>query len=456
MSLLEADALYNNPDFAVAKQKILDIVHKHSNHLSKLRPPLQSLTESYEKTVKTFGEIRGMPLFYPYVGSGMGNGAFVELADGSVKYDFISGIGVHWGHCHPKVMEASLEAAVANLTMQGHLLQNQDAVELSELLVKHSGLDHCFLSTSGAIANENALKIAFHHRTPATRLLAFDRCFLGRTLALAQVTDKPDFRIGLPPTLAVDYVPFYDWKDPAGSTERAVAVLKKHLTRYPKAHACMCFEMIQGEAGSYPGTQAFFMALIQQLKEQGIPVFVDEVQTFGRTDRLFAFQHFGLEDQVDIVTIGKLAHTCATLYSSKLRPKPGLLSQTFTASTAAIRVGKVIIKSLIEEGYIGAAGKNAQIRNHIVTRLEAIAARHPEDFEGPFGYGMMIAFTPFKGNREKVIAYAHALFKAGVIAFISGSHPTRIRFLVPAGGVTLAAIDEVAAIVEETLINRKE
>lgn len=455
MSLLAAEALCNDPVFVAAKQQILNAVRKHSARISALRPPISSLAESYEKTVKAFSEFRSIPLFYPYVGSGMGNGAFVELADGSVKYDFISGIGVHWGHCHPKVVEASIEAAVIDLAIQGHLLQNKDAFDLSTLLIEHSGLEHCFLSSSGAMANENALKIAFHNKAPATRILAFDRCFLGRTLGLAQITDKPDFRIGLPPTLLVDYIPFFDWKDPSGSTERAVAQLKKHLARYPHSHACMCLEMIQGEAGSYPGTHEFFMALIQILKEQDIPVFVDEVQTFGRTDKLFAFQHFGLEGHVDLVTIGKLAHTCATLFSAKMRPKPGLLSQTFTASTAAIHVGQAIIKSLIEEGYLGPAGKNMQIRKHIVDRLEAISARHPDDFEGPFGYGTMIAFTPFKGNREKVLAYVHALFKAGVIAFISGSNPTRIRFLVPPGGVTLQAIDEVAVILEESLVKMK-
>lgn len=451
MSLLAADALYNDPDFVTAKKRILEAVSKHSGKITKIRPPHTPLVESYEKTVKLFGELRGMPLFYPYVGSGIGNGTLVELADGSVKYDFISGIGVHWGHCHPKIVEASLDAAIEDIVIQGHLLQNRDSLELSQLLTKHSGLDHCFLSSSGAMANENALKLVFHQRAPAKRLLAFERCFMGRTLALAQITDKPAYRVGLPKTLLVDYVPFYDWKDPEGSTKKAVAVLKGHLKRHPRAYACMCFEMIQGEAGSYPGSHDFFMSLIRLLKEHEIPVLVDEVQTFGRTDHLFAFQHFGLEDFVDIVTLGKLAHVCATLFSSKFRPQPGLLSQTFTTSTSAIRAGLEILRSLIDDGYLGANGKNMQFCKHFVDNLKAISLRNPEALEGPFGYGLMIAFTPFKGDREKVITFAHALFEAGVISFISGQEPTRIRFLVPGGSVTFSTIDEVAFILEKTL-----
>ena len=60
------------------------------------------------------------------------------------------------------------------------------------------------------MANENALKAAFQKRFPANRVLAFEHGFAGRTLALSQVTDKPAYRKGLPETLAVDHIPFFD------------------------------------------------------------------------------------------------------------------------------------------------------------------------------------------------------------------------------------------------------
>ena len=136
--------------------------------------------------------------------------------------------------------------------MQGHLQQNQEAYLLSKLLTEASGLDHCFLSSSGSMANENALKLIFQKKFPATRLLTFEKCFMGRTLSLAQLTDKPSFREGLPSNLAVDYVPFYQEADPEESTRHALRVLHQHLNRYPHQHAAMCFEMIQGEGGMYP------------------------------------------------------------------------------------------------------------------------------------------------------------------------------------------------------------
>ena len=78
------------------------------------------------------------------------NEELVELADGSVKYDFISGIGVHhWGHSHPAMVEASLDAALRDTVMEGNLQQNVESVELVRSLLdaanaKGAKLKHCF------------------------------------------------------------------------------------------------------------------------------------------------------------------------------------------------------------------------------------------------------------------------------------------------------------------------
>ena len=453
MTHLIADALLNDPTFQKAKKEILSTLEKYRHMITEVRPPQTDLKIGYEEAIEQLGLWRGQDLFYPYIGSGMGNGALVELADGSVKYDFINGIGTHWGHCHPGLAASGIDAGIQDICMQGNLQQNRDSYALVELLIKHSGMDHCILSTSGAMANENALKLIFQKKSPAYRVLAFEKCFMGRTLALSQLTDKADFRQGLPHTLNVDYIPYYDWRYPKESTERAVAALHGYLKRYPGNYACMCFELILGEAGAYPGKQEFFVALLKILKEQGIAVFVDEVQTFGRTDHLFAFQHFGIEEYVDVVSCGKLLHACATLFLDTFKPKPGLISQTFTASTSALRAGHVILTSLLEEGYFGINGKNMTVRKQFVDHLQRLANTFPNHFEGPFGHGLMIACTPFNGERSKVVHFAHALFDAGLISFMAGSNPTRLRFLLPAGSVTPTDIDRAALIMEETLKN---
>lgn len=453
-----ADKFTSDPRVSLAKRLLLMALLDHQSAITGIRPPDPDLQADYAETITQFGILRGGDLFYPYLGSGIGKGPFVELADGSIKYDFISGIGVHyWGHSHPEVVAASIDAAVRDTVMQGNLQQNQESADLAEILLSAAGrkganLKHCFFTTSGAMANENALKLILQKRSPADRLLAFEGCFAGRTLALSQVTDKPAYREGLPLNLAVDYIPFFDPAQPQASTHSATEQLKKCLNRYPKKHAAMIFEPVQGEGGFYPGDATFFRALIEILKEHDITVMMDEIQTFGRTSELFAFSHYGLDDAVDVVTVGKLSQVCATLFAEDHRPRPGLLSQTFTAGTQALFTARVIVKGLIDGGYFGPEGSIARLHRHFVGRLEEMEHRHPGLIEGPFGIGAMIACTPFGGDAVMVKKLIYALFDAGVIAFYCGSRVSRVRFLIPVGAVTIEHIDDVARILEETLL----
>jgi 4-aminobutyrate aminotransferase-like enzyme len=457
MTVTVANGFASDPKVVEAKQTLLKALEEYKSRISGIRPPDPDLRIEYERLLQGFGELRGGRLFYPYLGSGMGNGALVELADGSVKYDFISGIGVHhWGRCHSAIVESLLEAALSDTVMQGNLEQNVESVTLARALVTGANrngarLTHCFLSSSGAMANENALKIIFQKRFPADRVLAFEGCFMGRTLALAQVTDKPEYREGLPRTLSVDYVPYFESARPAESTAIAVERLKEHLKRYPGKHAGMVFELVLGEGGFYPGNREFFVTLMEVLKQHAIPILIDEVQTFGRTTELFAFQYFGLDEFVDVVMMGKASQACATLFTEEFCPRPGLISQTFTAGTSAIRAGLVIVQGLVNDGYLGPNGKIARLHNYFVDRLQSIQERRPDTIEGPFGIGAMIAFTVFGGKQDKVKEFINRLFDAGVISFYAGADPTRVRFLMPVGAVTRNDIDVVSEITENTL-----
>jgi acetylornithine/N-succinyldiaminopimelate aminotransferase len=451
---LIAEALASDPRVAKAKQLLLEAVEEHRQKITGILPPNPELKQKYQELLEAFSEYRGAKLWFPFIGSGIGNGSLVELMDGSIKYDFISGIGPHyWGHSHPNLVSTGVDAAISDTVMQGHLQQNSDSVEISKLLIHASNMDHCFLTTSGAMANENALKIAFQKRFPAHRVLAFEHCFAGRTTTLAQITDKPSFREGLPSNLFVDFIPFFDPLRPEESIQSSVAVLKQHLARHPKEYAVFLCELVQGEGGFYPGSKEFFTAIMAILKENHISIIADEIQTFARTPALFAYQYFEVADFVDIVTIGKLSQVCATIFRTDHRPRPGLLSQTFTSSTAAIHAAKAILHELMHDGYFGPEGKIMQIYNKFTDNLSKLAQKHPKLIHGPFGIGSMISFTPFDGEAQHTIKFVHALFEAGVMSFIAGSQPTRVRFLVPAGAVTMQDIDQVTKIIEQTLLN---
>jgi acetylornithine aminotransferase len=450
----------DDPRIVEAKRLLLEVAAERRRRLSGVRAADPARAARYRETLGQFVEHRGGSLFFPYLGAGSGAGALVELADGSVKLDMVSGIGVHvLGHGDPSLVEAGVEAALRDVVMQGNLQQNVESAAFADRLIaiaRQSGaaLDHCFLTTSGAMANENALKILLQARAPADRLLALDGCFAGRTLALAAITDEPGYRDGLPPTLAVDYVPFFDPRDAPAATARAVQVLEGHLRRYPGRHAAMVFELVQGEGGFRRGDRDYFLALMDTLRRHGVAVFIDEIQTFGRTTRWFAFQHFGLERYVDVVTIGKMTQVCATLFSGRLKPRPGLVSQTFTASTSAILAGAAILDRLGAGEFFGENGRIARIHARFADHFERIAERNARRF-GPgvhgWGLGGMIAFEVDGGDLAATKQFLGRLFDAGVVAYYAGSNPARVRFLPPLGAVTDEEIDLACRFVERSL-----
>src|SRR3954466_12047829 len=165
MPPLVAQSPFADPRGQEAKRLLQQAVADHQKSLTAIRPPNPELKLSYDQALAHFAQSRGAPLFYPYLGSGIGNGALVELADGSVKFDMISGIGVHYlGHSHPLLVESGIDAALRDTVMQGNLQQNVEWAALAKTLIDLAStprLPHCFLTTSGAMANENALKLAF-------------------------------------------------------------------------------------------------------------------------------------------------------------------------------------------------------------------------------------------------------------------------------------------------------
>ncbi len=460
--LLAADKLNNDPRLAEAKKLILDAVAEHQETLVSVRPPRPELATDYEQQLDQFGAIRGGRTFFPYLGSGIGNGPFVELADGSVKLDLITGIGVHgYGHSHPRLINAGLDAAISDTVMQGNLQQNTSSCDIVKLLTdvaceSGAGLKHCFLTTSGAMANENSLKMAFQKNHPANRVIAFTHCFAGRTLGLAQVTDKAKYRVGLPDTIAVDYVPFFDEHNPEKSTAYAVRRMKYHIDRFPGKHAALWMELVQGEGGYYEGNTEFFKALIEVAHENNIAVIADEVQTFCRTTRPYAFQHFELDKDVDLVTIGKISQVCATLFTDEYAPQPGLISQTFTGSTWAIMAAHAIVSGLIENGNFGVDGKNVRFNQYFSQGLQAIGEKYPGSISGPHGVGGMVAFTPFDGTPEIASELVKRLYHAGLMSFMAGGSPSRVRFLLPLGCIDESHLDLACQIIESVVAEMAE
>src|SRR5256885_11442797 len=131
-----APSLFADPRVAQAKELLRAALADHQKQITGVRPPNPDRKVAYEEMLKHFGAARGGALFFPYLGSGLGKGALVELADGSVKYDMISGIGVHYfGHSNPMLVDAGVDAAIRDTVMQGNLQQNVESAPLSKTLI---------------------------------------------------------------------------------------------------------------------------------------------------------------------------------------------------------------------------------------------------------------------------------------------------------------------------------
>ncbi len=452
-----ADSLRSDPRIAQAKALVAEAVADHASSLTSAKSACPDLAEHFESLLQRLGKARGGPPFWPYLASGLGNGPYVEMADGSIKLDFIGGIGVHGaGHSNPAMIDAAIDAAIEDTVMQGNLQQHPPSIKMCERLLGMAAgggakLDHCLLSTSGAMANENALKIALHNRAPADRVIAFDNAFAGRSLAMAAITDRPKYRMGLPLALNVDYLPFRDPANPQRSQRWAVDELHRLLERHPGRYAAFWAEPIAGEGGYYPGSHEFFAAICGPLREAGIPIIFDEVQSFSRTTKPFAFQHYGLDEFADIVTLGKISQVCATLYGETLKPKGPILSQTFTGSSSSIATGIAMLEALESNGCFGAEGQNAKRHDYFAAGLAKLAEKYPKKISGPFGEGMMIAFTPGDGSFDVAKEMMMTMFDVGVLGFVCGSDPTRIRFLPPPATTTNEHIDDALKLIEVAL-----
>lgn len=474
-SMTAGGALRASPAVKAAIETLTREVRSAAATITNIRPANPGLKTSYEQLMRRAGEVRGRGLLYPYLGSGLGHGALVELADGSVKWDMISGIGVHFfGHSDPDLIGESLWGSLDDTVKHGNLQSNFEAYEFGEVLLaeakKNTRLKHAYVATSGAMANENALKVCYQKHAPASRVLAFKDCFMGRSITMCQIGDAADYRQGIPLSTLVDYMPFYDHgaverMGPGGKRkfiDMSVEHLMQHIHRYPGQHACFIFEMVQGEGGFNVGDRDFFKELMDVCRTHRIAIWDDEIQTWGRTNRMFAYDLFDLGDYVDVFCVGKMTQACATLYTEEYNPKAGLLSGTFTGEGPSFRVGTRVISRLRDGNYFGDSGEFAQHHAAFRAQVKSLVAKHPAWFpvmpalgSGPDalagGIGGMMKFTPFGGDKAKIQAVCKACFEMGVILFYCGHGPYHVRMLPPLPAMTLDQWPRIFDVIEKAM-----
>lgn len=396
----------------------------------------------YLKTLSSWvKEIRGRDLFHPALGSGMGYGIYQEMADGSVKIDFSTNIGTYFfGHNDLDLLETALDAAAKDVLMQGTLQQLEDYGRFIEILIKNSksNLVQGWPALTGSDANDNALKIIRQKQTPKSKIISFTDSFHGRNSGLVEITDNPSMREGLPTYDVSFHIPFYSTKDGEESIQKSVHELKSLLSKHKKEISGFVFELAQGEGGFNFAPKEFFIPLMEICKNEGVAIWVDEVQTCGRLGELFAYQKLGLEKYVDVVTCGKMFQNCATLWTNEYAPKPNLIAGTFGGSTTSLMVGKRIVERLLIENYFGDRGKIATIEKYAKKGLSELNKKLKRGtIDQVEGTGCMISFIPGNGDQKVIDALIHKAFENGLIIWKAGRRPPyKIRLLLPGGALT--------------------
>jgi acetylornithine aminotransferase len=397
--------------------------------------------------------LRGRAAFYPYLGSGIGRGARAMLADGRWVLDLALGIGVHlFGHGNLDLIETAIRAAASDLVMQGNLVFNREYNLLMKTLLTHAplGMAHCWLSLSGADANENALKLVRQKRDGRPGIIAFCGCFHGRTSAMAEITDRPDYRIGQPQTFPVRYLPFYDRYDPR-SVSTTLAALRRTIAREGDHIAAMIVELVQGEAGFITAPREFFVPLFDECHRAGIPIWIDEVQTFARVSELFATELLNLADYADVITIGKVFHGSALLFREEFAPDPALISGTYSGATVPMAVARRIIEKLTSENLLGPQGRESQLEKLTRTHLERLAQAKPGMISEVDGIGAMLAFRVGDGALKATREFIRRCFDAGLVLYYGGHEPACVRLFLLAGVLTEDELSEAFAIMQRCL-----
>ena len=455
MSILAGHQVQQSDKVKKMIEDLVGEVTKINSQITGIRPAQDEHKEAGKKKIDLAGQFRGRPLHYQYMGTGSGRGVYVELEDGSVKLDLINGIGIHlMGHSHPRVMAAAVRGSLADILTQGNLQPNNEYRLFTEKLVglasKSSRLKYAWIATCGTMANENALKLSRQKNSPARFVIGFKDAFAGRSTMMAEVTDNPAYKQGLPEYHEVLRIPFYDKRDPK-SGEKALTAMKEHVAKHEGNISVFGFEPMLGEGGYQAAPREFFVPLLEFAKSNNIAIWADEVQTFTRTGEYFAFETLGLGQYIDLCTIAKTAQVGATLYTEEYNPKPGLIAGTFSGSTPSLMAGMEML-DMLGEGYLGADGRINKIHRRFMeglNRLNETSCKGIAQDAG--GMGLMIAFTPHDGKKESVNSFLNKLYANGVIAFPCGKDPVRARFLVPAI-IQDEDIDIALKVIEKTLL----
>ncbi|MEQ9639334.1 MAG: aspartate aminotransferase family protein [Alphaproteobacteria bacterium] len=368
-----------------------------------------------------------------------GEGSYLTDSTGRRYLDFGTGIATAGiGHCHPHLAEAIAKQA-ATLMHCSNLYNIPGQQKMADRLVAATFADSVFFGNSGAEANECAIKMARRYQHVSGhperyRVITFENCFHGRTLATIAATGAEKVLQGFGPKVdGFDHVPFGDLK----ATEGAIS----------NETAAIMVEAVQGEGGFFVAPDGFLEGLRKLCDKHGLLLIADEIQTgMGRTGTFLAFEQFGVKP--DIATLGKsigggfpTAACIATAEAAK-GMTAGTHGSTYGGNPLAMAAANATMDVVLEAGFMDHV---QAMSKRLRAGVEAIRDRNDSLIELVRGKGLMIGLKTRVPNGEIV----NKLRDAGMLTVPAGDNVVR---LLPPMTVSEAEIDEALAIIEKICV----
>ena len=387
-----------------------------------------------------------------YVPRGLANthAIFIERAEGTRVWDvggkeyldFTSGIGVlNTGHRHPHVVRAVHEQLDRLMHTCFQVTMYEPYVELAARLCALVGDAHkAVLFTTGAEAIENAVKIARAY-TKRSAVVAFSGGFHGRTLlALTMTASSPAYRQNFGPFAADVYHAPYPDEYRGWTAAGAIAALEELFSTeiMPEHVAAVVIEPELGEGGFIPAPAAFLQRLRALTLRHGIVLVADEVQSgFGRTGKMFGYQHAGVEPDLVVMakSLGAGLPLSAVVGKAAIMDAPlaGGLGGTYGGNPLACAAALAVLDVFEAEGL---AARGAAIGTQIRSALLRLQARVPQ-IGDVRGLGAMLAMefvvdpaskAPDADLAQRVIDRAR---DRGLLLLKCGPHKNVVRLLPP-------------------------
>ncbi|MDF2962620.1 MAG: argD1 [Paenibacillus sp.] len=375
--------------------------------------------QEQSQTLQLLSEAKQSVLFTavrPEIVMERGEGMFLWDTEGKKYLDFIGGWAVTCLGHSPAVIREALEQQASTLINASPSFYNKPMIEFAKLLTGVSCFDKVFFSSSGAEANEGAIKLARKHGAKnlggAYEIITVINGFHGRTLATMSATGKKHWEpLFAPKVSGFKHVPLND-------VESCLAAVNRNT-------CAIMLELVQGEGGVHPVDAEYLYKLRKLCDEHGILLIFDEIQTgVGRTGKLFAYEHYGVE--ADVMTLGKGIGGGFPLSAMLTREafnifEIGDQGGTYSGQPLAMAVGHAVVSEVVNRQL----PLQAEIQgNYIVERLHQIAEKY--ELKRIRGRGLLLAFDLPEENGPEIVSEC---LKAGLL--VNSPSPLTIRLMPP-------------------------